>query len=122
MARDSVVFDCGGGGIQRSGVRPRLNPGHFLHHHRSPDRFHLEHFAILGLRALYFLVSGLVQMFAYLKYGVALILGFVGVKMLIVHWVHISTVVSLGVVVGVLSASVALSVILAPRENKTHRL
>lgn len=68
-------------------------------------------FAILGLRALYFLVSGLVQLFTYLKYGVALILAFVGVKMLIVHWVHISTVVSLGVVVGVLSISIALSIL-----------
>ncbi|MBK8576211.1 MAG: TerC family protein [Elusimicrobia bacterium] len=72
-------------------------------------------FAILGLRALYFLVSGLVQMFAYLKPGVALILAFVGVKMLIVHWVHISTGVSLGVVVGILAASITLSVVRAPK-------
>lgn len=77
-------------------------------------------FAILGLRALYFLVSGLVQLFAYLKYGVALILAFVGVKMLIVHWVHISTSVSLGVVVGVLAVSVALSMILAPRGQESE--
>jgi tellurite resistance protein TerC len=64
-------------------------------------------FAILGLRALYFLVSGLVQIFKYLKFGVAFILAFVGVKMLIMHWVHISTPVSLGVVIGVLAASIA---------------
>ena len=68
-------------------------------------------FAILGLRALFFLVSGLVQMFAYLKYGVALILAFVGVKMLIMHWVHISTAASLSVVVGVLALSILLSVL-----------
>lgn len=72
-------------------------------------------FAIMGLRALYFLVNGLVQLFAYLKYGVALILAFVGVKMLIAHWVHLSTTVSLGVVVGVLVSSIALSVSFAPR-------
>lgn len=76
-------------------------------------------FAILGLRALYFLVSGLVQMFSYLKYGVALILAFVGVKMLILHWIHISTTLSLGVVVGVLAVSIGLSVARAPRNNRT---
>lgn len=75
-------------------------------------------FAILGLRALYFLVSGLVQLFVYLKFGVALILAFVGVKMLIVHWVHISTGVSLSVVVGVLAASITLSIFLAPRRKE----
>jgi tellurite resistance protein TerC len=66
-------------------------------------------FAILGLRALYFLVSGLIQIFAYLKFGVALILAFVGVKMLIAHWVHISTTVSLSVVVGILATSILVS-------------
>ncbi|MBP9699379.1 MAG: TerC/Alx family metal homeostasis membrane protein, partial [Elusimicrobia bacterium] len=75
-------------------------------------------FAILGLRALFFLVSGLVQMFAYLKYGVALILGFVGVKMLILHWVHISTTVSLGVVLGVLTISIGYSVARTPPSEK----
>lgn len=72
-------------------------------------------FAILGLRALYFLVAGLVQMFAYLKYGVALILAFVGVKMLLEKWVPISTGTSLSVVVGVLAVSVFLSVFLRPK-------
>jgi tellurite resistance protein TerC len=79
-------------------------------------------FAILGLRALFFLVSGLVQMFAYLKYGVALILGFVGVKMLILHWVHISTTVSLCVVVGVLAISIFVSVVRAPKIEKADRI
>lgn len=77
-------------------------------------------FAVLGLRALYFLVSGLVEIFAYLKYGVALILAFVGVKMLAMHWIHISTSVSLGVVVGVLTASITLSVLFAPRTQKVE--
>jgi predicted tellurium resistance membrane protein TerC len=44
-----------------------------------------------------------------LKFGVALILAFVGVKMLVMHWVHISTPVSLSVVVGVLALSILLS-------------
>jgi tellurite resistance protein TerC len=73
-------------------------------------------FAILGLRALYFLVSGLVQLFAYLKFGVALILAFVGVKMLASHYVHISTGLSLGVVVGVLVLSITASVFWPPRK------
>jgi tellurite resistance protein TerC len=77
-------------------------------------------FAVLGLRALYFLVRGLVEIFAYLKYGVALILAFVGVKMLAMHWIHISTSVSLGVVVGVLTASITLSVLFAPRTQKVE--
>lgn len=72
-------------------------------------------FAILGLRALYFLVNGLVQLFAYLKYGVAIILAFVGVKMLIMDYWHISTSLSLGVVLGVLSLSILLSVALRPK-------
>jgi tellurite resistance protein TerC len=71
-------------------------------------------FAILGLRALYFLVSGLVQIFAYLKYGVALILAFVGVKMLAEPWVHVTTGVSLAVVGGVLALSVLLSLLRRP--------
>jgi tellurite resistance protein TerC len=58
-------------------------------------------------------------MFSYLKYGVALILAFVGVKMLILHWIHISTTLSLGVVVGVLAVSIGLSVARAPRNNRT---
>jgi tellurite resistance protein TerC len=73
-------------------------------------------FAILGLRALYFLVSGLVQLFAYLKFGVALILAFVGVKMLASHVVHISTGLSLGVVMGVLVLSIVASVFWPPRK------
>ncbi|MBK7688072.1 MAG: TerC family protein [Elusimicrobia bacterium] len=73
-------------------------------------------FAILGLRALYFLVSGLVQLFAYLKFGVALILAFVGVKMLASHYIHISTGLSLGVVVGVLILSITASVYWPPRK------
>jgi len=72
-------------------------------------------FAILGLRALYFLLSGLVLLFAYLKYGVALILAFVGVKMLIAHYYHVPTAVSLGVIIVVLALSVAVSAALKPK-------
>ena len=75
-------------------------------------------FAILGLRALYFLVSGLVQMFAFLKYGVALILAFVGVKMLGSSFFHISTAFSLGVILSVLAFSIVLSLLFRQRPPK----
>jgi tellurite resistance protein TerC len=66
-------------------------------------------FAILGLRSLYFALNGVMQLFRYLKMGLAVILVFIGTKMLIVNWVEISTGVSLGVIGGVLAMSVLLS-------------
>jgi tellurite resistance protein TerC len=69
-------------------------------------------FAILGLRSLYFALNGVMQLFRFLKVGLALILVFIGVKMLIEHWVDISIGVSLGVIGGVLATSVLMSVLL----------
>ena len=66
-------------------------------------------FAILGLRALYFALQGLVDLFAYLKYGVALILFYVGIKMLIVNFYKIPTEVSLVIILTVLTSSILLS-------------
>ena len=59
-------------------------------------------FAILGLRALYFLLAGVAECFSMLKYGLAVILVFIGIKMLIVDFYHIPIAVSLGVVFGIL--------------------
>ena len=53
-------------------------------------------FAILGLRALFFVLAGMMDKFVYLKPGVALILIFVGLKMTLSHWIHLPTLVSLG--------------------------
>lgn len=69
-------------------------------------------FAILGLRSLYFALNGIMQLFRYLKVGLAVILCFIGVKMLIEHWVHVPTAVSLGVIGAVLTMSVLLSVLI----------
>jgi integral membrane protein, TerC family len=69
-------------------------------------------FAILGLRSLYFALNGIMQLFRYLKVGLAVILCFIGVKMLIEHWVHVPTAVSLGVIGAVLAMSVLLSVLI----------
>ncbi len=65
--------------------------------------------AILGLRALYFLLGGVVDKFVYLKLGLSLILIFIGVKMLVEPFIHIPILGSLGVVAAVLAASVVAS-------------
>ena len=66
-------------------------------------------FAILGLRALFFVLAGMMDKFAYLKPGVALILVFVGLKMALSRWVHLPIGISLAVIVGTLVAAVGLS-------------
>jgi len=69
-------------------------------------------FAILGLRSLYFALSGIMQLFRFLKIGLAVILCFIGVKMLIEPWVHLTTGTSLGVIGGVLATAVLMSVLI----------
>lgn len=66
-------------------------------------------FAILGLRALYFLLAGVLETFQYLKVGLALVLIFVGAKMLVEPWLHISTAISLLMVMGTLIFAVIVS-------------
>ena len=69
-------------------------------------------FAILGLRSLYFALSGIMGLFRYLKVGLAVILVFIGVKMLAEHWIQITTGTSLGVIGGVLTTSILMSVLI----------
>lgn len=76
-------------------------------------------FAILGLRALFFLLAGMLDRFYYLQAGVALILVFVGFKMVLSGMVHLPTALSLGVIVGVLTVSVIASLARARREAAT---
>jgi tellurite resistance protein TerC len=68
-------------------------------------------FAILGLRALYFALAGIVDLFKYLKYGVAIILTYVGIKMLITDFYEIPTLVSLGIIIFCLLISIVISLI-----------
>jgi tellurite resistance protein TerC len=75
-------------------------------------------FAILGLRALFFVLAGMMDRFAYLKPGVALILVFVGGKMALSAWMHVPTLVSLAVILLTLAASVGLSVVRTGREAR----
>jgi tellurite resistance protein TerC len=73
-------------------------------------------FAILGLRSLYFLLAGAVGKFHLLKYGLAVILVFVGVKMIGERWFHISILLSLAVIVGVLAVTIIASLLIpAPK-------
>ena len=67
-------------------------------------------FAILGLRALFFLLAGMLDRFHYLQAGVALILGFVGLKMVLSGVVHLPILLSLGVIVGILGMAILLSI------------
>jgi len=67
-------------------------------------------FAILGLRSLYFLLADLMGRFTYLRPGLAAVLGYVGVKMVVVPWVKIPAALSLGVIATILGMAVAASV------------
>jgi tellurite resistance protein TerC len=78
-------------------------------------------FAVLGLRALYFLLAGMLGMFRYLKLGLSFVLGFIGVKMLLPlvwHELEIPIGVSLSVIAGILAISIGTSLIAAQREGK----
>lgn len=75
-------------------------------------------FAILGLRAMYFLLADFAERFIFLKYGLAFVLSFIGIKMLIMHWVHIPISISLSVVFGALGASILTSLVYTRQQEK----
>ncbi len=66
-------------------------------------------FAILGLRSMYFFLADMIRRFEYLSVGLAAVLGFVGVKMLLIDFYEIPIAVSLGVIISILAISVVLS-------------
>jgi tellurite resistance protein TerC len=66
-------------------------------------------FAIMGLRALYFLLADIAERFHLLKYGLAIVLTFIGIKMLIMPWFHMPVALSLGVVITVIGLSIVAS-------------
>ena len=72
-------------------------------------------FAILGLRAMYFLLAAMASKFHLLSYGLAVVLVFIGTKMMLIDLVKIPVLVSLGVVVAILAATMILSLRTAPR-------
>jgi tellurite resistance protein TerC len=75
-------------------------------------------FAILGLRALYFTLAGLMEIFHYLHYGLAVILMFIGLKMLASNYVEIPIGMALGVVGGVLAIAVVASMLFPPKARR----
>jgi tellurite resistance protein TerC len=68
-------------------------------------------FAILGLRSMYFLLAGIIHRFVYLKIGLSFVLVFVGAKMLLVDVIKVPIAASLGVIAGILAASVVASLL-----------
>jgi tellurite resistance protein TerC len=75
-------------------------------------------FAILGLRATYFLLAGVMDTFAYLSHGLSLVLMFIGLKMLLDHVVPISIGASLTVVAVILTVAVVASLVKRRRDSK----
>ncbi|CAM4381994.1 MAG: Putative membrane-bound redox modulator Alx [Legionellaceae bacterium] len=67
-------------------------------------------FAIMGLRALYFLLADIIQRFHLLKYGLSLILFFIGLKMLIAEWIKIPILLMLSIIIGTLTLFIGLSI------------
>src|SRR3712207_5387387 len=78
-------------------------------------------FRSLGLRALYFLLAGMITRFAYLKLGLAAVLAFVGVKLLLTHVVHLPVWISLGVIAGILGTALVASLV-RPEEGANDEL
>ncbi len=78
-------------------------------------------FAILGLRALYFALAGMLERFEYLKYGLAVVLALVGVKMLLAELVHVETWLMLVAVLALLSLSLFVSILIERREARRRR-
>ncbi|MFN8254524.1 MAG: TerC family protein [Bacteroidales bacterium] len=75
-------------------------------------------FAILGLRALYFALAGIVKYFRFLKYGLSAILVFVGTKMIISGFYKIPVALSMSIIIGILLISVLISILIPAKENK----
>jgi tellurite resistance protein TerC len=77
-------------------------------------------FAILGLRSMYFLLTGVVQRFVYLRFGLAIVLMFVGIKMLLDSVIYVPTIISLAVVAAVISGSILISLLRRPAEKEAE--
>lgn len=73
-------------------------------------------FAILGLRSLYFVIAGMLDSLRLLHYGLAVILAFVALKMLLAHWIHVPVTVSLGVILATLAVFAVASKLLPEKK------
>jgi len=77
--------------------------------------------AIVGLRSLYFLLAKLMDRFVYLKVGLGLVLGFVGIKMLISYYLVVPTLLSLGIVLSALAVTITLSIVATNNKASPNR-
>lgn len=68
-------------------------------------------FAIMGLRALYFALSGLMQAFQFLRYGLAVLLSYIGLKMILIDLIHVPIGLSLAIIAAILASSIVASMI-----------
>jgi tellurite resistance protein TerC len=75
-------------------------------------------FAILGLRAMYFLLAGVLGRLRYLTAGLSFVLAFIGAKMIVEPWVHISVEISLAAVAGILLVALAASLLFSPKTKQ----
>jgi len=76
-------------------------------------------FAILGLRALFFLLADIVERFKYIKYSLALILILIGIKIFVAHFIHIPTYIPLVVTIGLLVLGVLISIAIPGQDKQT---
>ena len=72
-------------------------------------------FAVIGLRSLYFVVAGIMKEFRYLKYGLSVVLAFIGLKMLLEVWLEIPILLSLLIIFGILALSIIASIVAEKR-------
>ena len=75
--------------------------------------------AILGLRSLYFLLANLMDRFLYLRAGLGVILGFIGLKMILADFYPVPTILSLGVILFVLVVAIGLSILVTRRRESS---
>lgn len=77
-------------------------------------------FAVLGLRSLFFALSGLLDRFHLLHFGLAFILGFVALKMLLSKWLHVNVEISLAIILGILAIFVVASLLAAKQTKRSE--
>jgi tellurite resistance protein TerC len=77
--------------------------------------------AIVGLRSLYFLLAKLMDRFVYLKIGLGFVLGFIGVKMMISHYIFVPTLLSLAVVLSIIVVTITMSIVATNRNHHPPR-
>lgn len=78
-------------------------------------------YAVMGLRSMYFALAGIVRFFRFLKYGLSVILAYIGVKMIVkeIFHLHIDSLLSFGIVASILTVSVILSLVVRDKNNQT---